>query len=89
MTFCLSNLSIKTHFQEAGLPVKSCEIVVDRTVAGPARIRYHSVISPPHKCKITQDFSRHDQLKQEESLMDDQIRVNAEAVESLNRILSK
>merc|ERR1719305_862494 len=56
--------------KEAGLPVKSCEIVVDRTVAGPARIR-------------------HDQLKQEESLMDDQIRVNAEAVESLNRILSK
>ena len=32
---------------------------------------------------------RHDQLKQEEALMDDQIRVNAEAVESLNRILSK
>jgi len=58
------------NMQEAGLPVKSCEIVVDRTVAGPARIR-------------------HDQLKQEESLMDDQIRVNAEAVESLNRILSK
>jgi len=58
------------NIQEAGLPVKSCEIVVDRTVAGPARIR-------------------HDQLKQEESLMDDQIRVNAEAVESLNRILSK
>lgn len=58
------------NIQEAGLPVKSCEIVVDRTVAGPAR-------------------TRHDQLKQEESLMDDQIRVNAEAVESLNRILSK
>merc|ERR1719327_585565 len=56
--------------QEAGLPIKSCGIIMDRTVAGPAR-------------------TRHDQLKQEESLMDDQIRVNAEAVESLNRILSK
>merc|ERR1719189_2249942 len=56
--------------KEAGLPVKSCEIVIDRTVAGPAR-------------------TRHDQLKQEETLMDDQIKVNAEAVESLNRILSK
>merc|ERR1719189_596378 len=56
--------------KEAGLPVKSCEIVIDWTVAGPAR-------------------TRHDQLKQEETLMDDQIKVNAEAVESLNRILSK
>ena len=28
-------------------------------------------------------------MKQEETLMDDQIKVNAEAVESLNRILSK
>merc|ERR1712066_632799 len=58
------------NIQEAGLPVKSCEIVIDRTVAGPAR-------------------TRHDQLKQEETLMDDQIKVNAEAVESLVRILSK
>jgi len=56
--------------QEAGLPIKSCEIVMDRTVAGPAR-------------------NRHEQLKQEEKMMEDQIKVNAEAVESLIRILSK
>ena len=69
------------------MPVKSCEIVVDRTVAGPARTRYQSLNFPP--LINTTNLSRHDQLKQEESLMDDQIRVNAEAVESLNRILSK
>merc|ERR1719410_1146707 len=56
--------------QEAGLPIKSCEIIMDRTVAGPAR-------------------NRHEQLKQEEKTMEDQIKVNAEAVESLIRILSK
>merc|ERR1719422_2324637 len=56
--------------KEAGLPIKSCEIVMDRTVAGPAR-------------------NRHEQLKQEEKMMEDQIKVNAEAVESLIRILSK
>merc|ERR1712012_1374081 len=56
--------------KEAGLPIKSCEIVMDRTVAGPAR-------------------NRHEQLKQEEKTMEDQIKVNAEAVESLIRILSK
>merc|ERR1712025_75554 len=56
--------------KEAGLPIKSCEIVMDRTVAGPAR-------------------HRHEQLKQEEKMMEDQIKVNAEAVESLIRILSK
>ena len=32
---------------------------------------------------------RHEQLKQEEKTMEDQIKVNAEAVESLIRILSK
>merc|ERR1719159_1235288 len=56
--------------KEAGLPIKSCEIFMDRTVAGPAR-------------------NRHEQLKQEEKTMEDQIKVNAEAVESLIRILSK
>merc|ERR1719211_876970 len=56
--------------KEAGLPIKSCEIIMDRTVAGPAR-------------------NRHEQLKQEEKTMEDQIKVNAEAVESLVRILSK
>merc|ERR1712025_363619 len=56
--------------KEAGLPIKSCEIIMDRTVAGPAR-------------------NRHEQLKQEEKMMEDQIKVNAEAVESLIRILSK
>merc|ERR1719210_1932860 len=33
--------------------------------------------------------NRHEQLKQEEKMMEDQIKVNAEAVESLIRILSK
>merc|ERR1719410_1158856 len=56
--------------REAGLPIKSCEIIMDRTVAGAAR-------------------TRHDQLKSEETTMEDQIKVNAEAVESLIRILSK
>merc|ERR1719429_375413 len=56
--------------KEAGLPIKSCEIIMDRTVAGPAR-------------------TRHEQLKTDEKTMEDQIKVNAEAVESLNRILSK
>ena len=35
------------------------------------------------------NLSRHEQLKQEEKMMEDQIKVNAEAVESLIRILSK
>ena len=26
--------------QEAGLPIKSCEIIMDKTVAGPARNRW-------------------------------------------------
>merc|ERR1712241_682754 len=56
--------------QEAGLPIKSCEIIMDRTVAGAAR-------------------NRHEQLKGEEKATEDQIKVNAEAVESLVRILSK
>merc|ERR1719328_58266 len=56
--------------KEAGLPIKSCEIIMDKTVAGPAR-------------------NRHEQLKQEEKSMEDQIKANAEAVESLIRILSK
>merc|ERR1719422_1713106 len=56
--------------QEAGLPIKSCEIVMDRTVAGPAR-------------------NRHEQLKQEEKMMEDQIKVNAEAVESLIRFYQR
>jgi len=58
------------NIQEAGLPIKSCEIIMDKTVAGPAR-------------------NRHEQLKQEEKSMEDQIKANAEAVESLIRILSK
>merc|ERR1712117_404697 len=33
--------------------------------------------------------NRHEQLKQEEKTMEDQIKVNAEAVESLIRLLSK
>ena len=28
--------------QEAGLPIKSCEIIMDRTVAGPARNRWNA-----------------------------------------------
>jgi len=56
--------------KEAGLPIKSCEIVMDRTVSATAR-------------------NRHDQLKEEEKSLEDQIKINAEAVESLNRILSK
>lgn len=41
-------------------------------------------------CQIFyEQYFRHDQLKTDEKSMEDQIKVNAEAVESLNRILTK
>ena len=62
---------------------------MDRTVAGPARNRLNaSTLWPTVSTDVT-CLCRHEQLKQEEKTMEDQIKVNAEAVESLIRILSK
>ena len=62
---------------------------MDRTVAGAARTR--SILYTTHYPPTTTGLiiCRHDQLKLEETTMEDQIKVNAEAVESLVRILSK
>ena len=62
---------------------------MDRTVAGAARTRsiLYTNHYPPTNTGLI--ICRHDQLKLEETTMEDQIKVNAEAVESLVRILSK
>jgi len=56
--------------QEAGLPLKTCEIVLDKTVSATAR-------------------NRHEQLRTEGKDLEEKIKLNSEAVESLIRIQAK
>merc|ERR1719228_1479290 len=56
--------------QEAGLPLKTCEIVLDKTVSATAR-------------------NRHEQLRAEGKDLEEKIKLNSEAVESLIRIQAK
>jgi len=56
--------------KEAGLPLKTCEIVLDKTVSATAR-------------------NRHEQLRTEGKELEEKIKLNSEAVESLIRIQAK
>ena len=65
------------------------QVMWDRDGQNSCRTREKQVEIYSFSYFFLKNLSRHEQLKQEEKMMEDQIKVNAEAVESLIRILSK
>ena len=70
--------------QETGLPLTTCEVVLDRSVSESARTRYQKL-----RVSLSYHVNRYEQLRGQAKELEANCKLISEAVESLIRIQSK